>query len=267
MESNVIASKHTSKSKSLSTDGVAGDVVVEQARRAMTPVTQSISVREPGQCHMLAVTRCGWGVIPTTYGEFHQMTFRVNDRWHEYHCLIKAERWTGDFQPQFRWPDKLPLRVDSACVGGMIFGATDCDCRAQLLEAEEEIARNGEGLIVHISGQDGRGKGTGFKCATQILQKELGYDTVLAARTLAEGTDIDVRTFGGAVAVLKFLLGTRQNVELVLISGNPQKVDALRRNGFRVTIKPSEVPSTPETIRHLRAKALHLAHVIPSITF
>jgi GTP cyclohydrolase II len=120
-------------------------------------------------------------------------------------------------------------------------------------------------LVVHISGQDGRGKGTGFKCATQILQKELGYDTVQAARTLAEGTAIDVRTFGGAVAVLKFLLGTQQNVGFVLLSGNPQKVDALTGNGFRVTVKPPEVPATPETIRHLRAKAFHLAHVIPSI--
>jgi 3,4-dihydroxy 2-butanone 4-phosphate synthase/GTP cyclohydrolase II len=240
--------------------------VLDLARRATVPTTRAIPVRQLGKHHVYRVTRYGWGEIPTAYGEFKQLAFRVDDEWRDYHCLVKAERWMSDLQPLFCHPEDLPLRLDSECIGGMIFGATDCDCRAQLLKAEEEIALHGEGLIIHIFGQDGRGKGTGFKCATQILQKRLVYDTVQAARALAHSSDIDVRTYGGAIAVLKFLLGPNLSAGFVLLSGNPRKEAALSENGFSVKLRPPEILPTPETLRHLQAKAHQLAHLVPCLT-
>ena len=225
-----------------------------------------ILVWQGGEQRLYRVTRCGWGEIPTAYGEFQQLAFRVDDEWREYHCLVKAERWTDDFQPHFRQPRNLPLRLDSACIGGTVFGAIDCDCRAQLVKAEEEIARHGEGIIIHIVGQDGRGKGTGFKCATQVLQKRLGYNTVEAARALVGGSEIDTRTYGGAVAVLKFLLGAERETSFALLSGNPRKAAALSDNGYVTRLHPPEVVPTPQTIRHLQAKARLLSHLVPCLT-
>ncbi|HWA24070.1 MAG TPA: hypothetical protein VG734_00240 [Lacunisphaera sp.] len=240
--------------------------VLDLARRANAPAQRTISILQAGSQRAYQVTRYGWGEIPTPYGEFQQLAFRVDDQWHDYHCLVKAERWTEDFQPVFCRPDNLLLRLDSTCIGGTVFGATDCDCRAQLIKAEEEIARNGEGVIVHIGGQDGRGKGTGFKCATQILQKRLDYNTVEAARALAGGPEIDVRTYGGAVAVLKFLLGQEPVAGFALLSGNPRKAAALSENGYTTTLHPPQVVPTPLTIRHLQAKARLLYHLVPCVT-
>jgi GTP cyclohydrolase II len=239
--------------------------VLALARRAAEPITRAIIVWQDGIQRVYHVTRYGWGEIPTTFGEFQQLAFQVDDEWHEYHCLVKAECWTDHFQPRFRRPESLLLRLDSACIGGIIFGATDCDCRAQLLKAEEEIARNGEGIIIHISGQDGRGKGTGFKCATQILQKRLALDTVQAARALATGSEIDVRTYSGAIAVVKFLLGPEPRAGFLLLSGNPRKEAALSANGYSVKLRPPEVAPTPETFRHMQAKARLLSHLVPCL--
>ena len=240
--------------------------ILELARRAMVPATQEIIVIQKGKEQAYRVTRRGWGDLPTKYGDFQQLAFHVDDEWREYHCLVKAPIWTDELQPRFHRPNDILLRIDSACIGGMIFGATDCDCHAQLQKAEELIGNNGEGIIIHISGQDGRGKGTGFKCGTQILQKRLKYDTVRAARALAGTSSIEVRTYGGAVAVLKYLLGQEKAAGFNLLSGNPLKEAALSENGFSAKLSPPAVPPTRGTIRHLRAKARWLSHQIPCVT-
>ena len=63
----------------------------------------------------------------------------------------------------------------------------------------------GEGILIHIRTQDGRGMGLPFKLATLYLQRELGLHTVEAANMLSGGRSIDNRSYTGAIAVLKFL--------------------------------------------------------------
>jgi GTP cyclohydrolase II len=83
--------------------------------------------------------------------------------------------------PHFRDPEDLLVRTDSGCITGQVFHELSCDCRQQLHQAMTDVTRRGEGIIVHIPGQDGRGMGLDFKLATLHIQQRLGADTVQAA--------------------------------------------------------------------------------------
>ncbi len=101
-------------------------------------------------------------------------------------------------------------------------------------------------MLISIPAQDGRGKGLSFKLSTLHLQSALGWDTVHAARVLANSTEIDDRDYSGAVAVLRFF-GVCELNDLLLITGNPEKERALHLNGFRFAAAPPMVPVTPMT--------------------
>ncbi len=233
--------------------------VLELAKRSMVPRTEEIEVREAGRRHSLSVSRLGVGPLDTCFGDFLEYKFYISDEWGDYTVILKGGT-DDDFNPRFRNPHRLYLRVDSGCQTGQLFGDRTCECRDQLLRAMELIDRAGEGLIICIPGQDGRGKGLPFKLATLTLQTELGYDTVQAAEALANGGPLDERTFGGAVAILKFL-GCGRGVHFALLTNNPKKMDVFSENGFSFGRAAIAVPPTEHTQRHLEAKQRKLDHL------
>ena len=124
------------------------------------------------------------------------------------------------------WEDPL-VRVHSSCLTGDVFGSERCECGPQFISALERIADDAAGgMIVYMSGHEGRGIGLWAKAATYLLQ-DAGENTYQANRSL--GLPDDSRDFSDAASLLKYFVGDRP---FRLLTNNPKKVDDLNALGL-----------------------------------
>ncbi|MCA0435263.1 MAG: 3,4-dihydroxy-2-butanone-4-phosphate synthase [Actinobacteria bacterium] len=152
--------------------------------------------------------------------------------------------------------DRPPLvRVHSECLTGDAFASLRCDCGPQLQAAMAAVALE-PGVVVYVRGHEGRGVGLLAKLAAYHLQ-DGGADTVDAQLRL--GLPVDDREYGGAAAVLADL-----GIEtLVLLTNNPDKVDALRRAGLDVLDRrPLHVEANPANAGYLATKRDRMGHLL-----
>lgn len=230
------------------------------AKRAMKPVTKRIHVKENSTSRWYTVQRRGVGPIKTPEGKFWQFDFLINDDWKKYSVIVMAEL-DENFMPIFKNKDQLILRTDSGCETGQVFDDSSCECSQQLHLAMKKVEEIGEGIIVYIPHQDGRGMGLPFKLATMWLQNVLQLDTVEAASALAFENIIDARTYSGVICILKFF-GVPTVCNINLATNNPKKAEIFSLNGYKVReFEPMIVEPTKDTIRHLVAKQRHLGHL------
>lgn len=234
--------------------------LVAQAIESMIPKGKQVHVSENGQTRFFIITRQGVGLILTDYGEFHQFDFVVDDQWGKYSVLFYGEL-DVNLMPVFKQSDLLLMRIDSGCETGQVFGDRTCECREQLALAVRRVAERREGLIINIPRQDGRGLGLPFKLATLRLQAKLRMNTVEAAHAIAPDGVIDVRTYGGVIAILKYF-NVPSAVKINLATNNPHKAGVFLENGYIVEdYTPILIPPTDLTRNHLQAKQEHLGHI------
>lgn len=237
------------------------DEVVDLVRMGMLPVPKRISVSEEGQRRYYFVERRGVGILQTKFGDFWLYTFRIEDAWMDYYVAVRAELNPETLNPVFSYPDRrIVLRIDSGCATGQIFGDLTCDCQEQLDQTLASICQIGEGMVINIPKQDGRGMGLSFKLATLWVQEKLGVDTIESAALLSPDSVIDARTYSGVIAILKFF-DIPLDVQIELATNNPQKKNVFPENGYTVNkTLPVVTKPTPHTIRHLLAKQEQLGH-------
>ncbi|MBU6214802.1 hypothetical protein KGM48_03110 [Patescibacteria group bacterium] len=231
---------------------------VQIARKTLIPKERRVQVTEGELSKYLHVTRRGVGPIHTPYGYFWQYDFHIDDKWGKYSVLVRAQV-DKEYNPIFL-NNELLLRIDSGCETGQLFHDNTCECREQLHEALKKINEHGEGMIIHVPSQDGRGGGLAFKLATLLLEKDLGLNTVEAARILANNEEIDLRTYGGVVGILKFFRAKRN---ILLMTNNPHKISTLKENRYKILRTSILIPPTRFTKKHLRAKKIELGHLLP----
>ena len=124
------------------------------------------------------------------------------------------------------WKEPL-VRVHSSCLTGDVFGSQRCECGPQLHAALERINDDdGGGLVVYMSGHEGRGIGLWAKAATYLLQ-DSGEDTYEANRSL--GLPDDSRDFSDAAALLKYFIDGKA---FRLLTNNPKKIADLKEFGL-----------------------------------
>lgn len=228
--------------------------------RSMEPLAKRIPVFENDKLGYYTVERRGLGIIKTKHGSFWQYNFVIDDRWEKYSVLVKAELDLETFTPIFKNKDVLMMRTDSGCESGQLFGDQTCECGDQLHLAMKCIEEAGEGMIINIPRQDGRGMGLTFKLATLWIQDQIGANTVESAALLAPGGIIDIRTYAGVICILNFF-GIPQSCRINLATNNPRKAEVFAANGYQVTdYTPVVVEATDHTRRHLQAKQDHLGH-------
>lgn len=232
---------------------------VGSAQRAMKPVRKEISVVGSRGTKRFAVVRNGVGMLVSQNTRFYQFEFRVNDRWKRY-SVIFAGSVDADFNPVFKNRSSIILRVDSGCETGQIAGDVTCDCRKQLIKSMEIIAGAGEGMVIRIPMQEGKGTGMVQKLAAHLLENRLAISNVEAAYLLSNSKNIDTRTYDGAIAVLKFL-GAGNKTAIKLLTNNPKKLVEFRRNGYRIWRMPLRIKPNRFTKIHLRAKQDYLGHI------
>lgn len=231
---------------------------IQMAKLSLTPRAKRLRVRENDQEREYEVTRLGVGPISTPVGDFELLSFEVNDMWKKYSVIFKGVL-DDTLNPILRNPDSLLLRIDSGCETGQLFLDQTCECREQLHKAMSEIEKCGEGLVINIPHQDGRGMGLPFKLSTLRLQQELRVDTVQAAAMLEPIRDRDVRTYGGAVAVLQYM-GIFPPTEIQLATNNDKKTSIFIENNYKLMTRGIVIEPTKHTLQHLTAKQEILGH-------
>jgi len=147
------------------------------------------------------------------------------------------------------WTNPL-VRVHSSCLTGDVFGSQRCECGPQFRSALELIDADAEGgILIYMSGHEGRGIGLWAKAATYLLQ-DAGEDTYQANRSL--GLPDDSRDFSDAAALLKHFRG---DGPLRLLTNNPKKVEDLINAGLAAITPVKHVFGvTDSNRRYLEAK-------------
>lgn len=150
------------------------------------------------------------------------------------------------------------VRIHSECFTGETVGSMRCDCGEQLDEAIYLISQPislpdvspnsrtmpGRGAVIYLK-QEGRGIGLLSKIRAYNLQ-DLGHDTVTA--NLMLGHQADERGYEVAVAILRDLgLGSELGEGIRLLTNNPDKVQAIEKEGVKVV---ERVPMVPRSWRH-----------------
>jgi GTP cyclohydrolase II len=187
-------------------------------------------------------------MIPTPYGEFQTRVFETAAG-DVYLAMIRGSL-DGD-RP-------VLTRLHSECLTSDALGSLRCDCGVQLRTALRAVTVEDRGIVLYMTGQEGRGIGLVNKLRA-YMEQDRGADTVDA--NLRLGFPADSRDYTDAGAVL-----TALGVHSVrLLSNNPRKADGLRRAGVQVdAMVPLPTAAHVRNAGYLRTKAARLGHVRPN---
>jgi GTP cyclohydrolase II len=148
-----------------------------------------------------------------------------------------------------RWENPL-VRVHSSCLTGDVFGSERCECGPQVHSALNLIKHDKQGgMVIYMSGHEGRGIGLWAKAATYLLQ-DAGENTYEANRSL--GLPDDSRDFSDAASLLKYFVGDEP---FRLLTNNPKKVADLQAMGLHEITRVKHVTGVSDrNRRYLDAK-------------
>ena len=184
--------------------------------------------------------------LPTDYGDFDLHLYRSTLDGAHHLALVKGE--ISKTRPTL-------VRVHSECLTGDVFGSRRCDCGNQLHAALQQIADEGNGVLVYMR-QEGRGIGLAAKIHAYKLQEE-GLDTVEANARL--GFPTDLRDYGLGAQIL-FDLGVRK---FRFLTNNPKKVVGLEGYGIQMVEQvPIRSEANPHNARYLETKKKKMGHLL-----
>lgn len=152
---------------------------------------------------------------------------------------VGGERWVSASLGDVRGPSRVPLRIESACFFGHVFGSRQCDCGFQLEEAFRRIAREGRGLVIYAVDQDARGLGLKSHFQVYDYRQNHGLDTEEVFARL--GAHLDNRSYAAVPRILKHVGAER----ILLLSNNPSRLAFLTSAGIDVERERHEAAIDP----------------------
>jgi len=190
--------------------------------------------------------------LPTRHGDYRAHLYRSTVDGSEHIAMTVGEPAPG---LQDGLPRAVLVRVHSECLTGDVLGSLRCDCGSQLAAALERVAAEGEGVVLYMRQQEGRGIGLANKMKAYHLQQTQGLDTVDANTAL--GLPADIRDYGVGAQILRDL-GVRQ---MRLLTNNPSKYHAMRGYGLQITERvPLQMPADEHNRGYLATKRDKLGH-------
>ena len=184
--------------------------------------------------------------LPTPFGEFIMHGFEESDTGKEHLALTMGNVSEGG---------PVLARVHSECLTGDALFSMRCDCGPQLESAMRKIAEEGRGVILYLR-QEGRGIGLMNKVRAYHLQ-DCGLDTVEANEEL--GFAADMRKYD----MCKVMLDHLRIKQLILMTNNPRKVNALAKQGIEVVERhPHQTGQNPHNEKYLTTKVWKLGHLL-----
>jgi len=170
-----------------------------------------------------------------------------------YPALRQRDHAIIAFNPQIT-SEPTYLRIHSECFTGDVLGSQRCDCGEQLKAAMDLIVEKGSGYIIYLRNHEGRGIGLAEKIKAYQLQ-DRGLDTVEA--NIALGHQVDAREWSDAVEILSEL----DIKSVVLMTNNPEKIQALSDAGIASTTLSLPIAATEFNQKYLDTKATKLGHL------
>jgi len=185
--------------------------------------------------------------FPTKYADFYLTTYATKypeqpDM--KYVIVVQTKKLS-----------QIPLiRIHSTCLFSEIFKYSSCDCTGQLEKSLRLIAQK-KGIFFYLD-QEGRGHGI-YNKTVELQLQEQGLDTVEASQRL--NLPVDNRRYSVVSHILK-----RMNINQVkIITGNPQKIRDLEKEGIKVVERIAFRPLiTAHNLKYLRVKKERLGHLI-----
>jgi 3,4-dihydroxy 2-butanone 4-phosphate synthase/GTP cyclohydrolase II len=193
------------------------------------------------------LSQIGQAKLPTEFGDFTIYAYESAQEGVQHAALIYGE---------VRGCENVLVRIHSECLTGDVFRSLRCDCGLQLQASLKEIAACGQGVLIYLRGQEGRGIGLADKVRAYHLQ-DLGLDTVEANIHL--GLPVDSRDFSSSVAILKDL-----GISSVrLITNNPKKCEQMQEGGMPLSERVGLKTFKNETnYAYLKTKKEKLGHFL-----
>ena len=225
-------------------------ISIEQLADYRKTVAMDLKLHAAEQVHPAATPDTSMELIaqsqlPTAHGLFKSLVFQ-NNTTKESHVVLLMDSEKSN-QPI--------VRFHSECLTGDVFGSVRCDCKAQLNNALQQIAKNKHGYLVYLKGHEGRGIGIGQKIAAYALQDQ-GENTFQA--NLSLGLPEDDRNYQDAIAILKQLAVN----DFSFITNNPDKVAAIQAAGFQFEQLIVSPFVTEQNKKYLQDKATIAKHKI-----
>ncbi len=196
------------------------------------------------------VRRVAEARIPTQYGEF---------TCYAYESVLNQDMHMALVMGAVQGEDDVLVRVHSECLTGDVFGSLRCDCGWQKDAALKRVADEGLGVVVYLTGHEGRGIGLAHKLRAYTLQ-EGGRDTVDANLDL--GLPVDSREYGIGAQILVDLGITTMRY----MTNNPAKYGGLEGFGLEMVERVPLIPvPNPENIAYLRTKRERMGHELEGL--
>lgn len=194
----------------------------------------------------MQLKRIGEAKLPTPWAMFTIVGFEEIATGKDHTALI-----LGDITRK----DAILTRIHSECLTGDALFSLRCDCGFQLEAALQQIAKQGQGVLLYHR-QEGRNIGLLNKIRAYALQDQ-GFDTVEANHQL--GFAADERDFTLCSDMLN-LLGVEK---IRLLTNNPEKIRVLENAGIKITERvPLEVGENPSNEHYLETKATKMGHLL-----
>lgn len=124
--------------------------------------------------------------------------------------------------------DRVPFRVHSSCFSAHVLNSIECDCREQMVLAQEYIASVGYGCIIVLD-QEGKGNGHLALMLATRLASEKSLPQAEAYRRL--GFPSEARRYDDVAEILNDL----KILSVEILTNNPEKEMQLRNLGISMT--------------------------------
>ncbi len=185
--------------------------------------------------------------LPNDFGDFDL---------HMYRSLVDGAHHLALVKGEISAAGHTLVRVHSECLTGDVFGSRRCDCGTQLHAALQQIEEQGNGVLLYMRQQEGRGIGLPAKIHAYKLQEE-GLDTVEANIKL--GFPSELRDYGLGAQILVDL-GVRK---MRFLTNNPRKVIGLEGYGLEIVeVVPIKTLPNPHNEKYLETKRLKMGHLL-----
>lgn len=149
---------------------------------------------------------------------------------------IKGSRWAVAYKGDIADGERVPLRIESACLFAHVFNSDKCDCGYQLNEALKYIARHKRGIVIYGIDQDARGLGIATHFRIYQLRQQEGLDSEELYDRLQ--MPMDARDYEPVITILEQL----KVKKILLLSNNRERRKFLIDNGFDVKYESLEAP-------------------------